>query len=47
MFGIGFWELAVIILLGLVVLGPDRLVKSAKKMGQFLNNLNREFEGLK
>ncbi len=33
MFGIGFWELGLIFLIGLIVLGPERLPKVARTLG--------------
>lgn len=41
MFGIGFWELAVIVVIGLVVFGPEDLVKHAKKGAYYLKRLRR------
>lgn len=35
MFDIGFWELFLIFLLGLLVLGPERLPKVARTLGQW------------
>jgi len=36
MFDIGFWELAIIFGLGLMVLGPERLPKVAAKLGRWV-----------
>lgn len=47
MFGIGFCELALIILVGLAILGPERCVKSTKKISLWFTNFNREFDELK
>lgn len=33
MFGIGFWELSFILLLGLLVLGPERLPRAIRTVG--------------
>lgn len=33
MFGIGFWELSFILLLGLLVLGPERLPRAIRTFG--------------
>ena len=41
MFDIGFQEMAVIALVALVVLGPDRLPRVAKQAGQWLGKLQR------
>ncbi len=35
MFDVGFWELAVIFVIGLLVLGPERLPKVARQLGQW------------
>jgi Tat protein translocase TatB subunit len=35
MFDVGFWELAVIFVVGLLVLGPERLPKVAQQLGQW------------
>ncbi len=35
MFDVGFWELAVIFVVGLLVLGPERLPKVARQLGQW------------
>lgn len=37
-FGIGTNELIVITLLAAIVLGPERLVRSARELGKFLRN---------
>ena len=39
MFGIGFTELIVIGIVGLLVFGPERLPELAKTLGSFLNQL--------
>lgn len=55
MFDIGFFELVLIGVLGLIVLGPERLPKAAQKIGawvgkakrsmnQFSQQVNRELE---
>jgi sec-independent protein translocase protein TatB len=33
MFGVGFWELFLLFLLALIVLGPERLPVAARKLG--------------
>lgn len=38
MFGIGSTELIVLLLLAAIVLGPERLVRTAKEMGKFIHN---------
>lgn len=35
MFDVGFWELAVIFVVGLLVLGPERLPQVARQLGQW------------
>ncbi len=34
MFGLGMWEIVVILIVGLLVLGPERLPKLAKQVGK-------------
>jgi len=41
MFDIGFWELAVIGLVALLVLGPERLPAAARTAGQWLGRARR------
>ena len=41
MFDVGFWELAVIFVVGLLVLGPERLPKVAQQMGQWAGKARR------
>ena len=41
MFDIGFWELALIGLLALLVLGPERLPGAARTAGQWLGRARR------
>lgn len=41
MFDIGFWELALIFALGLVVLGPEKLPKVAAKLGRYAGQARR------
>jgi Tat protein translocase TatB subunit len=41
MFGIGFPELLVILLLGLIVLGPQRLPELARTLGQWFSTIKR------
>lgn len=41
MFDVGFWELAVIFVVGLLVLGPERLPKAARQMGQWAGKARR------
>jgi sec-independent protein translocase protein TatB len=39
MFGIGFWELAFILLLGLLVLGPEKLPRAIRTVGYYWRKL--------
>lgn len=41
MFDVGFWELAVIFVVGLLVLGPERLPGVARQLGQWTGNARR------
>jgi len=38
-FDVGFWELTLILLVGLIVLGPERLPKAARSVGFYLRKL--------
>lgn len=51
MFDIGFWELMVIGVVGLIVIGPDRLPAVARKLGhwvgrtrRFVNNVRQDID---
>lgn len=51
MFDIGFWELGLIFLIGLIVLGPERLPKVARALGLwvrrargYMQNITSELE---
>lgn len=41
MFEIGFWELALLFALGLVVLGPEKLPKVAAQLGRYAGQARR------
>lgn len=41
MFEIGFWELALLFVLGLVVLGPEKLPKVARQLGHYTGQARR------
>jgi sec-independent protein translocase protein TatB len=45
-FGIGGNELIVILLLAAIVLGPERLVRSARELGKFIRNVKNYFSAL-
>ncbi|MBH43832.1 MAG: twin-arginine translocase subunit TatB [Gammaproteobacteria bacterium] len=47
MFDIGFWELFVIFLLVLFVLGPERLPLIASNLGKWFGKIQRYFINLK
>lgn len=41
MFDVGFWELALILVLGLVVLGPEKLPRVANQLGRYAGQARR------
>lgn len=41
MFEVGFWELALLFALGLVVLGPEKLPKVTAQLGRYVGNARR------
>jgi sec-independent protein translocase protein TatB len=41
MSGIGFWELIILFLIGLIVLGPERLPRVANQIGSWLGQARR------
>jgi sec-independent protein translocase protein TatB len=45
-FGIGGNELIVIILLAAIILGPERLARSAREIGRFVKNVKSYFTSL-
>ena len=45
-FGIGGNELVVILLLAAIVLGPERLARSAREIGKFVRNVKAYFLSL-
>lgn len=47
MFDFGFTELMIIALIGLVVLGPERLPKVARTVGQWMGKLRRYVDDVK
>jgi sec-independent protein translocase protein TatB len=46
LFGIGGNELLVIIILAAIVLGPERLARSAREIGKFVRNVKSYFASL-
>jgi sec-independent protein translocase protein TatB len=47
MLGLGFWEIVIIGLIALVVIGPERLPEFAKSIAKFLNEMKRTASDLK
>ncbi|MDH5570173.1 MAG: Sec-independent protein translocase protein TatB [Gammaproteobacteria bacterium] len=47
MFDVGFWEILLIMILALVVLGPERLPKAAQTVGYWIGKGRRYVEGVK
>lgn len=45
-FGVGGNELIVIVLLAAIVLGPERLARSAREIGKFVKNVKAYFGSL-
>jgi Tat protein translocase TatB subunit len=45
-FGIGINELIVIFLLAAIVLGPERLARTAREAGKFIRNVKNYFSSL-
>jgi sec-independent protein translocase protein TatB len=46
LFGVGTNELLVIVLLAAIVLGPERLAKTARETGKLIRNLKAYFKSL-
>lgn len=46
MFGLGFSEIMVLAVLGLILLGPEQLPEIARTLGRFINDLKRSTEGI-
>lgn len=47
MFDIGFWEIFLLLVLALVVIGPDRLPGAARSVGYWIGRARRFVEGVK
>ena len=47
MFDIGFWEIFLILILALIVVGPERLPKAARTAGLWFGKARRYIEGVK
>jgi sec-independent protein translocase protein TatB len=47
MFEVGFSEIAIIAVMALIVLGPERLPRAARMVGTFMRKARRSFESLK
>ena len=47
MFDIGFWEILLILVLALVVIGPERLPGAARKAGYLFGKARRYIEGVR
>ncbi len=41
MFDIGFWELIIIAIIALIVIGPERLPEFARDAGKFVNKIRK------
>ncbi len=47
MFVVGFWEILLILVLALIVLGPERLPQAARTVGYWIGKARRYVEGVK
>ncbi|VAW55042.1 Twin-arginine translocation protein TatB [hydrothermal vent metagenome] len=47
MFDIGLWEILLILVLALVVIGPERLPSAARQAGLFIGKARRYVEGVR
>ena len=47
MFDVGFWEILLIMVLALVVIGPERLPAAARTLGLWIGKSRRYIEGVK
>ena len=46
LFGVGGNELIVVLLLAAIVLGPERLIRTAREIGKFIRNVKNYFGAL-
>lgn len=47
MFDVGFWEILLILVLALVIIGPERLPGAARQVGFFVGKARRYIEGVR
>ena len=47
MFDFGFWEIAIIGIITLIVVGPEKMPAIARKAGLYFGKLNRFFNKVK
>ena len=47
MFDVGFWEILLILILALIVIGPERLPGAARTAGLWVGKARRYIEGVK
>lgn len=47
MFDIGFWEIALILILALIVIGPEKLPQVARTVGHWVGRARKYIEGVK
>ena len=47
MFDVGFWEILLILVLALVIIGPERLPSAARQAGFFVRKARRYIEGVR
>ena len=47
MFDIGFWEVCIISVVGLLVIGPERLPDVARTLGKYIGKMQRTVAGIK
>jgi Tat protein translocase TatB subunit len=47
MFDVGFWEILFILVMALVIIGPERLPGAARKAGFFVGKARRYIEGVR